>query len=228
MPAILEFFAGGGYSDSPVEDLPVGAEGEIARVLLAKDLYEVLGVSKDFDQEDLRKAKRKLSLATHPDKHRNAPGANQAFARVTEVGFVSDKIELFPSLETWWLCNSKLKEYRLIVMAVIRIWLFERILVQDLVPLAKIKMLSIIWSHHFQEHFKGLDVKAVQYVLFFVLHAFSQNAKWEDRVGKKRKDQIWFKLLLWCMKSLIAKESICGNILIVRELSLAAFHTLLD
>lgn len=70
-----------------MESVPDGAEGEIARVLLAKDFYDVLDVADTFEAEDLRRAKRKLSLATHPDKQQHAAGANQAFLRVTEVGF---------------------------------------------------------------------------------------------------------------------------------------------
>ena len=71
-----------------MEDLPEGAEGEIARVLLAKDFYDVLDVAHNFAADDLRRAKRKMSLATHPDKHSDAVGASQAFTRVTEVSYL--------------------------------------------------------------------------------------------------------------------------------------------
>ena len=78
------FPAGGAKSE--VRDVPEGAGGEVARVLQAADHYEVLQVPMAAEADALRKAKRTKALATHPDKLGQAPGANEAFARVTEVG----------------------------------------------------------------------------------------------------------------------------------------------
>ena len=56
------------------------------RVLRCKDYYEVLGVPRDADDEAIRRAKRAKALATHPDKvGADAPGAKEAFQRVTSV-----------------------------------------------------------------------------------------------------------------------------------------------
>ena len=57
-------------------------------MLSSKDLYEVLEVSRDADDEAVRRAKRLKSLATHPDKLGGAVGAKEAFQRVTEVRLV--------------------------------------------------------------------------------------------------------------------------------------------
>ena len=36
---------------------------------MEKNLYDILGVSKDATQDEIKKAYRKLSLKYHPDKH---------------------------------------------------------------------------------------------------------------------------------------------------------------
>lgn len=46
----------------------------------------MLGLAGDADEAAIRRAKRTLSLATHPDKIGDAPGAAEAFNLVTEVG----------------------------------------------------------------------------------------------------------------------------------------------
>lgn len=53
----------------------------VNRVLKCKDFYEVLCVSKDSTDAQIKKAYKKLALQLHPDKN-SAPGSEQAFKKV--------------------------------------------------------------------------------------------------------------------------------------------------
>ncbi|KAG7461760.1 hypothetical protein MATL_G00194540 [Megalops atlanticus] len=53
----------------------------VQRIKKCKDYYEVLGVSKEAGEDELKKAYRKLALKFHPDKN-HAPGATEAFKKI--------------------------------------------------------------------------------------------------------------------------------------------------
>ena len=49
-----------------------------------RDLYEILGVSKDASEADIKKAYRKLSKKYHPDINKE-PGADEKFKEIAEA-----------------------------------------------------------------------------------------------------------------------------------------------
>ncbi|NXA14091.1 DJB14 protein, partial [Sapayoa aenigma] len=65
--------SGKGYTKDQMEG--------VLSIKKCKNYYEVLGVSKDAGEEDLKKAYRKLALKFHPDKN-HAPGATEAFKKI--------------------------------------------------------------------------------------------------------------------------------------------------
>ncbi|XP_013863218.1 dnaJ homolog subfamily B member 14 [Austrofundulus limnaeus] len=69
-----------GGSDSAKGFTPDQVEG-VQRIKRCKDYYEVLSVNKEANDEELKKAYRKLALKFHPDKN-HAPGATEAFKKI--------------------------------------------------------------------------------------------------------------------------------------------------
>ena len=55
-----------------------------------KDFYQVLGVSKDASDSDIKKAYRKLAVQYHPDKN---PGNKEAEERFKEISAAFDVLK---------------------------------------------------------------------------------------------------------------------------------------
>lgn len=52
---------------------------------MADDYYQILGVQKTADPEEIKKAYRKLALKYHPDKNPNNPTAEENFKKISEA-----------------------------------------------------------------------------------------------------------------------------------------------
>ena len=50
-----------------------------------RDYYEVLGVSKDADAKEIKKAYRKLAMKYHPDKNPGDKEAEEKFKEINEA-----------------------------------------------------------------------------------------------------------------------------------------------
>ena len=53
----------------------------VKQIRKCKNYYEILGVSKDLSESEVKKSYRKFALAFHPDKN-SAPGASEAFKAI--------------------------------------------------------------------------------------------------------------------------------------------------
>ena len=51
-------------------------------ILLKTDYYDILNLSEEADENDIKKAYRKLAIKFHPDKNR-APESGEAFKKVS-------------------------------------------------------------------------------------------------------------------------------------------------
>ena len=51
---------------------------------MGKDYYQILGVSRSANDDELKKAYRKLALKYHPDKNKD-PGAEEKFKQIGEA-----------------------------------------------------------------------------------------------------------------------------------------------
>ena len=64
-----------------------------------RDYYEVLGVSRDASDDDIRRSYRKLALKFHPDRNKDNPEAEEKFKEATEAYSVLSDEEKRPQYD---------------------------------------------------------------------------------------------------------------------------------
>lgn len=57
---------------------------EVQKILRTKDYYEIMNVSRDASEDQIKKQYKKMALRLHPDKN-HAPGAEEAFKKVSKA-----------------------------------------------------------------------------------------------------------------------------------------------
>ena len=50
-----------------------------------QDYYELLGVNQNSDENEIKKAYRKLAMKYHPDKNKGDQGAEKKFKEISEA-----------------------------------------------------------------------------------------------------------------------------------------------
>ena len=56
-----------------------------------KDLYDIIGVSKSAEHDEIKKAYRKLALKYHPDKNPDNKEAERMFKEAAEAYGIADR-----------------------------------------------------------------------------------------------------------------------------------------
>ncbi|KAI1292181.1 DnaJ -like protein subfamily B member 12 [Halotydeus destructor] len=78
-------------SNGPRSDFTSEQLEAVKKINKCKNYYEILGITKEATEADLKKQYRKLALQFHPDKNQ-APGASEAFKAIgTAFAVLSDK-----------------------------------------------------------------------------------------------------------------------------------------
>ena len=70
-----------------------------------RDLYDVIGVSKDASRDEIKKSYRKLALKFHPDKNPDNPEAEKNFKEAAEAYAVLSDQQKRSSFGSLFLVN---------------------------------------------------------------------------------------------------------------------------
>jgi DnaJ-related protein SCJ1 len=57
----------------------------VDQILTENDLYKVLGVKRNAQQNEIKKAYRQITVKYHPDKNKGDPNASKKFAEINEA-----------------------------------------------------------------------------------------------------------------------------------------------
>ena len=68
---------------------------------MTEDYYKILGIEKGVDQEEVKKAYRKLAMKSHPDKNPNNRDAEEKFKKISEAYAVLSDAEKRKQYDTY-------------------------------------------------------------------------------------------------------------------------------
>src|SRR5690606_24512013 len=72
-----KFFWRWGRAPSPIQ--------REAKNMSKRDYYEILGVARDADEKDIKKAYRRIAMKNHPDRNPDDPKAEDIFKEASEA-----------------------------------------------------------------------------------------------------------------------------------------------
>src|SRR3989344_1553742 len=76
-----------------------------------KDYYKILGVNKNSNEQEIKKAYRKLALQFHPDKNRgNEKIAEEKFKKIAEAYSILGRIDTRKMYDLYGSPNSSVEE----------------------------------------------------------------------------------------------------------------------
>lgn len=74
-----------GWDDDDLDNDAIDSVVSVVKDVNMKNFYDMLGLSQNATEQDIRKAWRKVALLLHPDRNKDDPNANIKFQQLSAV-----------------------------------------------------------------------------------------------------------------------------------------------